>query len=293
MPYHIASRPTRTGAPVRRRALMDRRVGIVLLRGGARACRANEGGRRADSARAAESTAGAARSPAPPPTVDSSPGAVASPAAPSTTPAGVRRDSSAATPPLAAATTAASKAPPTPADTMQRGREARAATTRRETPTARPDSAAAARRTAAAPSRTAARDSAPPAKDSAPANRPTAPAAAPAPARADSTQQPGADKLAVNQSEYNGWKTFAVNCTRCHGEDAIGSTIAPSLVKSLRETVTHEVFVQTVTNGRPDKGMPTWGPLLSDKQIEDLYAYLKARSEGRLAPGRPHVKSGS
>jgi mono/diheme cytochrome c family protein len=94
----------------------------------------------------------------------------------------------------------------------------------------------------------------------------------------------------VNQSEYNGWKTFAVNCTRCHGEDAVGSTIAPNLMKSLREHVDHEVFVTTVKNGRPDKGMPTWGPLLTDKQVEDLYAYLKARSEGRLAPGRPHVK---
>ena len=104
-------------------------------------------------------------------------------------------------------------------------------------------------------------------------------------------QQQGVDRLAVNQSEYNGWKTFAVNCTRCHGEDAVGSTIAPNLMKSLREHVDHEVFVQTVKNGRPDKGMPTWGPLLTDKQIEDLYAYLKARSEGRLAPGRPHVKA--
>lgn len=107
----------------------------------------------------------------------------------------------------------------------------------------------------------------------------------------DTIPQQGVDKLVVNQSEYNGWKTFAVNCTRCHGEDAVGSTIAPNLMKSLREHVDHELFVQTVKNGRPDKGMPTWGPLLTDKQIEDLYAYLKARSEGRLAPGRPHMKA--
>ena len=126
------------------------------------------------------------------------------------------------------------------------------------------------------------------ASDTIPSSRPaTSPATPP---RGDSAQQQGADKLAVNQSEYNGWKTFAVNCTRCHGEDAVGSTIAPNLMKSLREHVDHEIFVQTVKNGRPDKGMPTWGPLLTDKQVEDLYAYLKARSEGRLAPGRPHVK---
>ena len=113
------------------------------------------------------------------------------------------------------------------------------------------------------------------------------------PANAQAPGGPAGDKLAVTQSEYNGWKTFAVNCTRCHGEDAVGSTIAPSLIKSLKEHVTHEVFVQTVKNGRPEKGMPTWGPLLSDTQIEDLYAYLKARSEARLAPGRPHVKAGN
>jgi quinoprotein dehydrogenase-associated probable ABC transporter substrate-binding protein len=101
-----------------------------------------------------------------------------------------------------------------------------------------------------------------------------------------------ADRLAVTQAEYDGWKVFAVNCTRCHGEDAIGSALAPSLVKSLQGGVTHPVFVQTVTEGRLPKGMPAWGPLLTPTQIENLYAYVKARSEGRLATGRPHVKQG-
>ena len=106
------------------------------------------------------------------------------------------------------------------------------------------------------------------------------------------TTRPGSgpDKLAVTQAEYEGWKVFAVNCTRCHGEDAIGSALAPSLVKSLQGTVTHAVFVQTVTEGRLAKGMPAWGSLLTPTQIENVYSYLKARSEGRLAPGRPHVK---
>jgi mxaJ protein len=104
------------------------------------------------------------------------------------------------------------------------------------------------------------------------------------------TTRSGPDKLAVTQVEYDGWKVFAVNCTRCHGEDAIGSSLAPSLVKSLQGTVTHPVFVQTVTEGRVAKGMPAWGPLLTPTQIENLYAYLKARSEGRLATGRPHVQ---
>jgi mono/diheme cytochrome c family protein len=134
------------------------------------------------------------------------------------------------------------------------------------------------------------------ARDSTPATRDTARPSARGGQQASTAPPPGGqgdDKLAVTQAEYNGWKVFAANCVRCHGEDAVGSTIAPSLVKSLREHVTHDVFVQTVKNGRPDKGMPTWGPLLTDQQIEDLYAYVKARSEGRLPPGRPHVKGGS
>ena len=135
------------------------------------------------------------------------------------------------------------------------------------------------------------RATAPEQREPAPAARETpVPAPAPDTAAAEPTPVAQRDSLAVTQAEYNGWKNFAVNCTRCHGEDGIGSAIAPSLLKSLQESVTREVFVQTVNFGRPEKGMPPWRTLLSDAQIEQLYLYLKARSEGRLAPGRPHVK---
>ena len=121
----------------------------------------------------------------------------------------------------------------------------------------------------------------------------------PAPGGADSARMRAqkamadkADMLQVSADEYNGWKTFHVYCYRCHGVDALGSDIAPHLIKSLQETVTHDCFVATVTNGRPGTAMPTWGaganPLLDKQQIEEVYAYVKARSDGRLAAGRPH-----
>jgi mono/diheme cytochrome c family protein len=37
--------------------------------------------------------------------------------------------------------------------------------------------------------------------------------------------------------------------------------------------------------------MPAWKEMLSDEQIENLYAYVKARSEGSLAAGRPRQGS--
>jgi mono/diheme cytochrome c family protein len=104
-----------------------------------------------------------------------------------------------------------------------------------------------------------------------------------------------ADKLLVSPQEYEGWKMFSVYCYRCHGVDAMGGGIAPDLRHSVSSegSVTHDVFITTVTNGRLDKGMPTWKALLSPEQMEDLWLYVNARSSGRLAPGRPHMAKGA
>jgi mono/diheme cytochrome c family protein len=97
--------------------------------------------------------------------------------------------------------------------------------------------------------------------------------------------------LSVSQQEYDGWKMFHVYCYRCHGTDAMGSDIAPNLRHSLGPEggVNKACFITTVWNGRPPKGMPTWSTLLDSTQINNLYAYVTARSMGGLAPGRPHV----
>ena len=101
------------------------------------------------------------------------------------------------------------------------------------------------------------------------------------------------DSLLTSDDEYQGWKWFHVYCYRCHGTEALGSTLAPDLRHSVspQGTVTREVFLTTVRDGRIAKGMPSWNALLNQRQIEQLYAYVKARSEGRLAAGRPHRAS--
>ncbi|HMI57591.1 MAG TPA: cytochrome c [Gemmatimonadaceae bacterium] len=104
-----------------------------------------------------------------------------------------------------------------------------------------------------------------------------------------------ADHLLVSPQEYEGWKMFSVYCYRCHGVDAMGGGIAPNLRHSVSSegSVTHDVFITTVTNGRLDKGMPTWKALLSPEQMEDLWLYVNARSSNRLYPGRPHMAKGA
>jgi mono/diheme cytochrome c family protein len=100
----------------------------------------------------------------------------------------------------------------------------------------------------------------------------------------------------VSQGVYQGWKQFNLNCARCHGEDVQGTTIAPHLIVSLRPDGpinTKELFVQTVCAGRPAKGMPAWCALgLDMEKINQIYSYVKGRSDSKIHPGRPAVKSG-
>jgi len=108
----------------------------------------------------------------------------------------------------------------------------------------------------------------------------------------DAYHQPPKDT--VSQAVYDGWKQFNLNCARCHGEDALGTTIAPHLIMSLKPNGpinTKELFVQTVCAGRPAKGMPSWCALgLSMDKINDIYLYVKGRSDAKISPGRPAVK---
>ncbi len=84
-----------------------------------------------------------------------------------------------------------------------------------------------------------------------------------------------------------GYRAFS-QCQVCHGLTGDGSTIGPSLVKRLRE-INLERFLEVVVNGYEGQigVMPGWGtnPNVMN-YIDQLYAYLKARSDGVLPPGR-------
>jgi len=98
----------------------------------------------------------------------------------------------------------------------------------------------------------------------------------------------------VSQDVYDGWKQFNLNCARCHGEDVLGTSFAPHLIVSLKPDGpinTKALFVQTVCAGRPAKGMPSWCALgMELPTIDKIYGYVKARSDAKMAPGRPAVK---
>jgi mono/diheme cytochrome c family protein len=197
------------------------------------------------------------------------------------------------TAPPPAADTGAKRPPPAAGDTAGRRPSAVRQAPKKPAPATAPSGAQAARDTArsakAESTRTAVTPT--PAPAAQPQDSSNAAAPADAPLRdADHT----APRDTVSQAVYEGWKQFNLNCARCHGEDVLGTTIAPHLIVSLKPDGpinSKELFVQTVCAGRPAKGMPAWCALgLDMDKIDQIYQYVKGRSDAKIGPGRPAVK---
>jgi len=97
----------------------------------------------------------------------------------------------------------------------------------------------------------------------------------------------------VSWPVYSGYRRYHSDCHVCHGPDGMGSSFAPALVDSLKN-LSYDQFIDTVTNGKKDvstssdKVMPSFGVNPNVMCfIDDIYAYLKARSDGAIGRGRP------
>ena len=90
----------------------------------------------------------------------------------------------------------------------------------------------------------------------------------------------------VDAKTLEGWRTWRVMaCERCHGAKQEGMT-GPGLVDSLKR-MTKEEFKKAVLEGTPEKGMPGYNTTkLVVDNIDNLYAYLKGRSDDAIQAGR-------
>ena len=99
----------------------------------------------------------------------------------------------------------------------------------------------------------------------------------------------GATVCRVDRATYVGWRTFHGICHTCHAQDAVGSTFAPDLLVRMRQIDKAEFMMALNEGFKGQVGvMPPWkqDPNVS-KYFEELWSYLKARSDGVLLPGRP------
>jgi mono/diheme cytochrome c family protein len=129
--------------------------------------------------------------------------------------------------------------------------------------------------------------------------------------------QYGIEDGLVDESTYMGWRIFHSTCHGCHGVDATGTSVAPDLVEAVKrisardfsikvlsryritisaqvaagddQTELREAFLeQVIRRERGEVLMPAWEQDTNIKpHILDIYAYLRARADGALPPGRP------
>ena len=122
----------------------------------------------------------------------------------------------------------------------------------------------------------------------------------------------------VDHGTFNGWLVFHTACYGCHGTDATGTDLAPNLLQSVKAMTPRAFATKVVTSYRivaqdsddpaaarealleevvrKERGkrgqivMPAWeGDRMVDAHLLDLFAYLSARADGQLAPGRPRL----
>lgn len=92
---------------------------------------------------------------------------------------------------------------------------------------------------------------------------------------------PKIERVSAAPDPVRGATLYASTCFICHGENGLGTDSAPALNDPERlERFDNAWYRATIANGRPAKGMPTWGTVLSPEQISDLVALVSAWREG-------------
>jgi mono/diheme cytochrome c family protein len=118
------------------------------------------------------------------------------------------------------------------------------------------------------------------------ANAPASPVAAAQPASAGAPPYKVVDGNKVDAFTMKGFRAWRAGaCDRCHGPNQEG-LVGPSLINGLK-TLSEADFMKTVHDGRLDKGMPSFAdsPTVMGG-LENLYAYLKGRSDGAITSAR-------
>ena len=79
-------------------------------------------------------------------------------------------------------------------------------------------------------------------------------------------------------AELRKGKRLYKRCVPCHKQDGSGGPSYGGYAANLRDTkLNHEEMVAVITNGRRDKGMPTFKPIMSKREIETVAKFIQTQ----------------
>jgi mono/diheme cytochrome c family protein len=78
-------------------------------------------------------------------------------------------------------------------------------------------------------------------------------------------------------SWYNGELVFTQYCSACHGPDAAGGALCPSLLRAEAAAQPDDWDRDVINNGRTGAAMPAWRGILSEQEIEDVIAWIGSK----------------
>jgi cytochrome c len=90
----------------------------------------------------------------------------------------------------------------------------------------------------------------------------------------------------VTKDVFHGYQLYNSYCYRCHGTDVTGGQLGPDLRRSVAN-MKQSAFLSVAMTGRKEQGMPAWAGFLSEKDVVDVYRYVKGRSLDLVPSGRP------
>lgn len=105
--------------------------------------------------------------------------------------------------------------------------------------------------------------------------RVTGAAPTPTPAAAPTPAEPSGPVAAGDAAK--GAELFARNCVACHGPDASGSALGPTLISPEMATNDDDFFHEAIANGKPGTAMPPWSRVLDLQDIADVIAFLRSK----------------
>jgi mono/diheme cytochrome c family protein len=75
----------------------------------------------------------------------------------------------------------------------------------------------------------------------------------------------------------DGWRLFQQHCAQCHGASAEGGRVAPALINPVMHDAKPGEIFWLITNGIPDRGMPSWSKLPETERWE-IVTFLQSRN---------------